>query len=693
MMKITKKISSIWLFLIFLLSLIIGGNYYNIYHSIGSLPSKILFAVYVFIALSTISLIYVSIHKQLCDDFIEKILKFANSNKFQWISFIFLLLLIESGQDILFLKAGINLIFYRKYQILLHENFSILLGIFFFSLINVLLAAWLVIEFEELNIKLPGFTSATWLPFSSLLLLWGFLLYTDFGFQGIQLSEGFYQPTGVPLAGIQVGILVISIMGINRIRNYLICNHKLSFDSIHWDWIVMILLWASACYLWTTIPVQDNYFLDIGRAPNFEIYPESDSLFFGIEAYKYQNGEGFSNITQHPIYSIFLSILMLIGGHQYSHLIFMQIIVLAFIPVLIYHLFRRSGLRTAGILSAVFFIIRERNKIQLMDTVSNTNVKMLMTELPAVLVLICFFLVMQKWLDSETERRNYALLAGGILGVGVLVRIELMVMLLVFLAVGLLVYRNIRVVSRSGFFLLLGFMLFLTPWMVRNYQMTGEYSIDKNFSPLDGINNIKNKLFPANKEIGLPNSGDFPTGPKKIAGNQSLIIPEVISPETIKGDDSNVVFLGHLVNNVTQLFLILPSNHQPLLTIGRLIELPTDEQGFHFSKHSFFSDQYLTNYVRSLPYFWHEWNSEIVPRSIIPILINIIIVSIGVSQLIKNSFPFFIQLSLALSFYIIAYSFYGSSGNRYIQVVDWIFLSIYSVGLSGFVNRAGKKEV
>jgi len=106
----------------------------------------------------------------------------------------------------------------------------------------------------------------------------------------------------------------------------------------------------------------------------------------------------------------------------------------------------------------------------------------MMTEPLALLVFLIFLYLLLLWLKSENSKPWMPILAGGVFGVLVLIRIEVLAML-PFIGIAALYYFRrqwtvwLRGVGLAG----LSIMIMITPWMIRNYQVEGRFELDKSF--------------------------------------------------------------------------------------------------------------------------------------------------------------------------------------------------------------------
>ncbi len=190
------------------------------------------------------------------------------------------------------------------------------------------------------------------------------------------------------------------------------------------DLIIGICLWLTACLVWWLQPMlRSSYFAPDPTPPNFEYYPYSDAALYDEFA---QNlligGSRQIGLTHRPLYSLFLALLHKLGGYGFQNVLFIQVLILAFIPVVGYLLACSIGSRSAGILTALLLIFREKNSIALTNVIEVSHVKLLMSDVPTMLLILLFIYFYVKWLQDEENRLVFGVLAGACFGLAVFIR-------------------------------------------------------------------------------------------------------------------------------------------------------------------------------------------------------------------------------------------------------------------------------
>ena len=299
--------------------------------------------------------------------------------------------------------------------------------------------------------------------------------------------------------------------------------------------------------VWSNVPITPNYFIDEIRPPNNQNNVLSDSIYYETQAQRLISGEGFYEKVQHPLYGYFLSGLHLIGGEHYEDIYILQIAFLALIPVLVYQLSSMLLSPFAGWMISFLFIAREYNALILGDTITITNVQLLMTEPLTQLGVILVVYLLVDWIKRpEIKRKGLPFLLGTLIGLLALLRVELLSLMIVFGVVGLFIYWGKWKIWIIKSLVMTSAVLVLTvPWMTRNLQVTGSFYLDKgDFFKRELL--VLTNLFSDNK-------------PEPVQENQEgLAATDQISFSKVK----KIFF--HTKSSLSESILYLPSNHHPL---------------------------------------------------------------------------------------------------------------------------------
>jgi hypothetical protein len=478
---------------------------------------------------------------------------------------------------------------------------------------------------------------------------------------------GVMKPTNAPITIEQVVIVAIAALVLWYFIRWLVKNIKIFKGSIHSDILISMILWICAVILWTSIPIAESGVLDITNSPVKSIYPISDGFFYDKEAYSLILSGEFLENTTHVMYSFFLMILHRLVGFDIIAVIKLQIIILSLTPVVIYHLTKLMSTRFAGVLVGALYIVRESNSLHLSGSVDGALVNQLMTENLAILGLLTFFVFFVLWIQSSENRSIYPYLAGGVMGITLLIRAEFLAVLMAVCLGAIFLFRNDKFTWIKGIMRIwLVVLVIITPWMIRNYSKTGYFTLDK-------IGFIQRRVIQFLDDIPIIKSAIIQNDNRIDYYNENRVAPRSTSFKPIG---------NHIASSSWQSILYLPSNHQPLYTIASFI--PYRMNGMD-QQTPIFSKAYIERYVRTQPYYWYDWNGEIKSRSIIPILTTLLLISIGLVSIFKERKYSILLLLFAHLSNILILTLAGFSGGRLIKTTDWVILILYGIGLSELI--------
>lgn len=564
------------------------------------------------------------------------------------------LILLESIQDVLFIQAGLKEIYY---PVSFLENRELLIwaaGISGQSLLAWLMLGWMAEVYQPPTLQsLPVWLIAGYLAVGASYLIRGMGSL----------------PPNAPLPFLHILLIVLFTVLIGLLIRWVSSKLPGVGEFLGKDLIVFVILWVTAFMLWANVPLQSNYFIAPPRPPDYQYTPTSDAIYYEIQSQRLLVGEGFEEKVQHSLYNYFLSGLHLIGGDHYLDIYKLQIGFLAIIPFFIFKLAQSLYSPFAGWLAAVLVIVREYNALHLGDSITVSNVQELMTEPLAMLGVVLFLYLCVLWFKDRRGDRGKAVLVGAVVAATALVRVELLSLAFVF---GFLLlgkyWRDLRKALIPGLLFTLSLMLVLMPWLVRNYQQTGQVMIDKGMVLVQTAQGVLEQPGISEPDI-----------------NKSVLQKSV---DTLSGLSLRIARKSS--NSFKQTLVYLPSNHFPLGGLDTFIDIVPQKGTVHFFQTGLFSDEYLTRYIKSLPYWKVKWQGSLSARSILPQLLVIGFITTGVYQLVRRH-RFLGLLPLITMFaHILVYSLVGYSGGRYIQVVDWITLFYLTVGITSQIPRVVK---
>ena len=341
------------------------------------------------------------------------------------------------------------------------------------------LILWLVLSRYGFSLKgkIDRRITRTWGWISlGLALLWGVIALTGTGQTPDPIS---WRELGPPVLAWQFGLAILAGWGISYLRG------KFQPNIGKWSrWIdagLILCLYGLALWLWLGQPLQNSYFSPLARPPNQEVYPYSDALYYNLAAESVTVGEGLSmhSVTPRPMYLTILSYFVEFADGKYLGIITLLTFWLALIPVVMYLLGKRILNRGAGISLALIAIFREQVAIQATADIQLSNTKLIMADLPTLLVMLIFCYLAIGWLQNPSGGWKRPLGVGGCMGVMMLFRTQAVIVLPFLLALAFFRYRlKIQVWMVHSVIVVFACILVISPWLARNYQLTGKVIFD-----------------------------------------------------------------------------------------------------------------------------------------------------------------------------------------------------------------------
>ncbi len=474
-----------------------------------------------------------------------------------------------------------------------------------------------------------------------MLLAWGFIAASGVGITRDRV--GWNAPT-VPLMEWQIWLAWAA----GSLAAVLLLGRPQAARRPHLDRWIGLALWLTAAAVWLSQPVPPGFFATPGRAPNFEIYPFSDGAFYSHYAHSLLAGDGFKGgqIPPRPLYILFLAGLHALAGEDYTRVIALQTLALAFLPVVLYHLGRELHSRGAGLSVALLAILRELTAIVATPfTDDASNSKLFFSDLPMALVLALLTLAVVRWLKAPDNPLR-ALLAGGVAGLALLMRTQSVLFLPFVLLAALLVYRRRGRALAGGLALLaLGVTLSIAPWVGRNYALTGSLILDS----ADQTRLLAKRY----------NAGNAPALGRQEDENDAAYAERMLQTtmEGLRADPAGIAAFvaGHFLNSEIANVLVLPLRHD----LARLSEL------------------FLPDHA-----FWQQWNGSLSARQAALLALNLAVIALGLGAAWRRTawvglLPLCANLSYNLSNAVGRYS-----GLRYLIPADWVGYFYFALGLS-----------
>jgi len=245
-------------------------------------------------------------------------------------------------------------------------------------------------------------------------------------------------------------------------------------------WIAAAV-WAGTALLWLSQPVNPGFSALEPRAPNFEIYPFFDAQVYDEHAQSILVGNGMQEgeIPSRPLYIVFLAALHLIAGQNYEHVIAAQSVVLALFPAALYLIGREIYGRPLGVAMALLAALRDvTSNFAAPFTYALTYSKLYLSEIPVAIPLVLFLILAMRW-KAVGYPGLRAFVAGGVLGIAILIRTQAVVALpAVLVTAWLAERRRFAAIARGGVLMLGAVVVVTAPWIWRNWKHSGEIIFD-----------------------------------------------------------------------------------------------------------------------------------------------------------------------------------------------------------------------
>jgi hypothetical protein len=415
------------------------------------------------------------------------------------------------------------------------------------------------------------------------------------------------------------------------------------------DLWIALAVWGFAFALWLSQPIVPNSAALEPLEPNFEIYPFNDSQTYDEFSQSLLMGNGFGErIPQRPLYILFVTVLHLLVGQGYEEMIAAQTLVFALFPALLYLFGREFFGRPLGISIALLAILRDITSNLVSPFTGNiTYSKLYLSEIPTAMFLILFLWLGVRWIRAGFPAFS-GFLMGGVLGVAMLIRTQVIVALPVMLLIALLSQpRQFKLIFRNAVLMTVVLMLIAAPWLWRNWRLTGSIIFD---SPESQTINLALRYSRLNgvEPQALPLPGETNTA---YTERLQRIAREAITANPM-GAAKGILsaFLNHGVDNL----LLFPLQND-VQSVGELL-VPADA-------------------------FWEEWEGKPTPTQLALILFYLFLFGLGiVTAWQRNGWVGLLPLALNL-----AYNLWTSlallAGQRFLVSMDWSVYLYYMLGL------------
>ncbi len=509
--------------------------------------------------------------------------------------------------------------------------------------------------------------------FICLIGLWAFITISKIG---LVKDTAYWNAPGVPISGIQFFALLLFVILFHFVKYWPSRKTHSSLKQIM-QILIPVTIYLATILIWGSTPMLKHYFSLEPTAPNFQPFPFSDARFHDIGAISILKGQGifFKGYTDKPLYMVFLALLHLIAKNDYGILTWLQIGVLAGIPVLVYVFGKRFHSQLFGLLLSIILIFQQRNAIALSYKIASVNPKLFVTEV--IMLFGMIFIAYLSFLWIKTREKKLSLILGGTLGALSLIRINPVFMIPLLGLVGLFLFRkNFKLLSKQILLLLVGFVLVFSPWLISGVNSEGESwfmikirdVLNTRYSQEDQSRLLDySSQFPLMAALNEVRS--IPESQTRMHHGQLKIIEKVNQDKdkaVIQVDTSNAVqILGlignHYLHNIATSLLILPDSLEILNASDDSLKAYRVEE---------------TN-----------WDGNLTPVQHIFILFNLFIIVVGLTESwVRHRWAGLMPVFVFLM-YNFSLSFAMSSGSRYIVPINWVFFFYFAIGLIHLKKR------
>lgn len=653
------------------------------------------------VLLATVALLLGAAHRAIYARILNRLSAFQQDRKTKAIQVV-LAILAGAGLLLILTRAAV----FGRYQFYYLELLPVIVwltlacGQFFFAILYI-----------RLDLFLPGL-QAVWRHIRQRYVLYlasiGALLLVFVAIRHFNLGtipmDHHWNETGVPLTSLQIALSLLFGLAFFALKSAVVerkTNMQASSILRRVDFIAFFAIWLLASILWVSEPLVDSPYAPGPYPPNNEIYPILDAAIYDTSAEFGLIGQelGGGSRLDKPFYTFFLFLLKLLSGGAADRFQTLLVIVLALFPPLLYLLGQSLHSREAGTVLALMSIFHEVNAIHSTQWFNAAHVKLTLTEPFMRLMLALLALVLVKAFDRRRENAWLFLCAGGILGLGTLVRYNVWALL-----PGALILVWIYFWRRWGRALLYSILLFLTfllsmaGWVIysESQGFGATFVIDRFLSTV-WANRYDEVTEPPPVEEEppapptqqpqepLPSSTAAPIeethtpvpAATQAAAAQSTPAPPPAEPgtgrrQTLLERLPPIVYIPvqHFFNNINASFLVLPD--------------------------SLLLDDLDGTLQRKMDFANPAWIIRLDPGQTFTYLVYLLLIAVGAAAVIqRKGAAVFVPLFVFFN-YLLGTAVALTSGGRYVVATVWVLLLFLSVGITqigkGALKLLGLKE-
>jgi hypothetical protein len=505
-----------------------------------------------------------------------------------------------------------------------------------------------------------------------LLVLGIFIASTKFG---LVASLHYWNVPGIPLSSLQYSFIILVVgTGIALLQVQYRAHPFLWVGKK--SWLIPALIFICTVLVWGFTPMERHFFSLPPAAPSYQPFPYSDARLHDIFGISILQGYGvFSQGFDKPLFNLYMAILHIFAGYNYSLMTWLQILILAFIPVILFLLGKKFHSTAFGIFLSLVIILRQRNAIVLANKINSVNPKLFMSEEMTLLGVVLFAYLVFRWFQGK--KIWVAILCGGCIGATSFFRLNPLslfpitacLMVPVFWRSGKkILYRQLMAYS-------LGFLIFLIPCIFSGINPDGKLWLLLKINDViktrygNGDSIIRGFMFTKLSESGIA-TGNTEVSPVLIHQLGNLWEPQfrnygidVLSPKTLGTFLNGIIdsggifyrFLNHFLHNFSTSVLSIPNS----LIYEDLNEL---------SQHVYWIDS-------------GGWLGDLPVVQTILVFINLVLIAIGLGiSWSHHRWAGMIPMVIFVG-YSFATSMAMNSGGRYLVPMDWVMYFYYGIAI------------
>lgn len=525
----------------------------------------------------------------------------------------------------------------------------------FLLLAGLATLAIILLRRNNFTIRAPKFSNtykSSLILFGSGILLIGIMLYTDFG---VYAPEDYWYGAGVPILFTQ---LIVSILG-----GLLFLQADKKWSSKHFDLIVFLLIYVVTAVLWAREPLQESFLFIGPYAPNRVLYPFADAALYDTASQFALIGQNFlfynGPFFERAFYASFLAYLHSIVGQDYGQLMAAQAAIFAVFPALVYLVGKSLNSRVIGFAAALIAVFRGANAIAASNMIDMANPKMMLTDFPAAIGMALVLLLTVEWLKQPQQKWHYALWIGGVIGLSIMLRTNVLFILLLIPLYSLLQLKGKwRVWIASSILIILAVFAITLPWELRNQSLGGQM-YDSFYTKFQSV--IQQRYTPpAQPDALLPQENILSIISLKQTQTLLMLSGDISTIQESSCHTTVCFVSNHFLHNILTSILVLPTS--PVL------------------------DDLRHTVRESHPYWRPDWDGTFTASSFFFFVLNLFFIVLGIRVAWEQHHLTGVTPLAIFAFYNLSNGFARTSGGRYIVPIDWILTVYFLIGVFQIIS-------